>query len=167
MYLIKKLYNLYRNLRSKYSVAIYKLIYGNAFMVQKDLYVQKDFLVTIEEKGKIKIGQRVFFNNGCSLNSLCGISIEDDCIFGENVKIYDHNHIYTSGNVPINEQGFTMDQVVVGRNTWVASNVTILKGIHIGARCVIGANCVVYKDVPDDTLVTSENKLTIRKIVGR
>ena len=69
MYLIKKLYNLYRNLRSKYSVAVYKLIYGNAFMVQKDLYVQKDFLVTIEEKGKIKIGQRVFFNNGCSLNS--------------------------------------------------------------------------------------------------
>ena len=167
MYLIKKLYNLYRNLRSKYILAICKLIYGKAFMAQEDLYVQKGFLVTIEEKGKIKIGRRVFFNNGCSLNSLCGITIEDDCIFGENVKIYDHNHIYTNGNAPINEQGFTMDQVVVGRNTWVASNVTILKGVHIGARCVIGANCVVYKDIPDDSLVTLESELAIRKIVGR
>lgn len=128
---------------------------------------KKIFSLQSRKKEKSKLDKEFFFNNGCSLNSLCGISIEDDCIFGENVKIYDHNHIYTSGNVPINEQGFTMDQVVVGRNTWIASNVTILKGVHIGARCVIGANCVVYKDVPDDTLVTSENKLTIRKIVGR
>lgn len=167
MYLVKKLYNLYRNLRSRYSIAICKLIYGNTFMVQKDLYVQKGFLVTIEEKGEVKIGRRVFFNNGCSLNSLCGITIEDDCIFGENVKIYDHNHIYTDGDIPINEQGFTMERVVVGQNTWVASNVTILKGVHIGARCVIGANCVVYEDVPDDTLVTLENGLALRKIVRR
>ena len=39
----------------------------------------------------VKIGDNVFFNNGTSIAAKEKIEIGDNCIFGENVKIYDHN----------------------------------------------------------------------------
>lgn len=164
MYIVKKAYNFHRNLRSKLLIMINKMIYSDSFQYGKDFYVQKGFIITIEEHGKIKIGNNVFFNNFCSLNSLHDIEIGDNCIFGENVKIYDHNHIYAKKNIPVNNQGFTTGKVKIGENTWVASNVTILKGVTIGKNCVIGANSIISRDIPDDSIVTSTKCNNVRPI---
>lgn len=48
----------------------------------------------IDKKGEVRIGDDVFFNNYCSLNAIDSISIGDGTVFGENVKVYDHNHCY-------------------------------------------------------------------------
>ena len=34
----------------------------------------------------------------------------------------------------------------------------ILKGVTIGDNCVIGAGCVVYKDVPEGTVMVNGKK---------
>lgn len=159
MYILKKAYNFHRNIRSKAIIIINKMIYNEHFQYGNNFYVQKGFIVTIEDNGRIKIGNSVFFNNYCSLNSLKSIEIGDDCIFGENVKIYDHNHIYTKSNIPVNRQGFTYGEVKIGKNCWIGSNVTILKGVTIGDHSVIGAGCVIYKDVPANSAVICKQNL--------
>lgn len=137
-------------------------IYGNKFTYKSGTYVRKSFTVVIEDNGGIEIGRDVFFNNFCSLNSLCHITIGDNCIFGENVHIYDHNHLYKDKNIPVNNQGFSLGTVSIGSNSWIGSNVVILKGVSIGEHCVIGANCVVYKDIPSNSMLLSNN--TLKKI---
>lgn len=37
-------------------------------------------------------------------------------------------------------------------------NVVILKGVTIGDNCVIGAGCVVNKDVPEGTVMVNGGK---------
>lgn len=37
----------------------------------------------------------------------------------------------------------------VGDDTWIGTNVVIAGNIHVGKHCVIGANSVVTKDIPD------------------
>lgn len=118
----------------------------------------------IDRQGKVIIGDNVFFNNYCSVNANESITIGDGTLFGENVRIYDHNHKYKDVNVPIKEQGFTSAPVVIGKHCWIASNVTILKGVHIGDNCVIGAGCVIYKDVPANTTVVNKQNLELRHI---
>lgn len=113
----------------------------------------------IGKKGKVVIGDNVFFNNYCSINANESITIGDGTLFGENVRIYDHNHKYKDVTVPIKKQGFTSTPVVIGKHCWIASNVTILKGGHIGDNCVIGAGCVIYKDVPANTVVVNKQEL--------
>lgn len=44
-------------------------------------------------------------------------------------------------------------RILVGERTFIGCNSTILPGITIGKRCVIGAGSVVTKDVPDGCVV--------------
>jgi acetyltransferase-like isoleucine patch superfamily enzyme len=39
--------------------------------------------------------------------------------------------------------------VVVGEGTWLGINVVVLPGVTIGKGCIVGANSVVTKDLPD------------------
>ena len=161
----KILYNKYRNLRSKLVLHHFKSIYGTSFQMGKGLYVRKGFTVTIEDGGYVAIGKNVFFNNFCSINALEGIEIGDDCIFGENVHIYDHNHKYRDKEIPVNNQGFTKGTVKIGQNTWIGSNVVILKGVTIGEHCVIGAGCVVSKDVPENHILVCQQGLIQQRMI--
>lgn len=156
---MKRIYDKYRNLRSKCKLLIYHLIYQGKLQTGTKVYVRKGFTVLIEGDGRVKIGEKCFFNNFCSINALKYIEIGNDSIFGENVHIYDHNHIYKDENIPVNSQGFTYGEVRIGNNCWIGSNVTILKGVTIGNHSVIGAGCVVYKDVPENTVIVCEQNI--------
>ena len=101
----------------------------------------------------VKIGKNVFFNNGCSVAAMDRVEIGNDCLFGENVKIYDHNHRFNMKDIPVKKQGYTSNRIIIGNNNWIGSNVVILKGVKIGENCVVGAGCVVDTDIEDNCIV--------------
>lgn len=137
---------------------------GGKLAIGKHVTFRKGFSVMIAKKGAVIIGDNVFFNNYCSLNANDNISIGDGTLFGENVKIYDHNHCYQDTEIPIKKQGFTSSPVSIGRHCWIGSNVVILKGVTVGDNCVIGAGCVIYKDVQPNTIVFNNQNL-ITKVI--
>ena len=109
------------------------------------------------------IGRNVFFNHDCSITcSGSSVTIGDGTIFGENVKIYDHNHCYKDVTRPIKEQGYTSAPVTIGKHCWIASNVVILKGVTIGDNSVIGAGCIIHKDVPEGKVVVNRQSLEMK-----
>src|SRR5258705_6085872 len=95
------------------------------------------------------IHENVFFNNHCSVNCLHEIEIGANSIFGEGVKMYDHNHqfYFNSGVLTIERENFDKSSIKIGKNCWIGSNVTILQGVNIGDNVIIGANCLIYKSV--------------------
>ena len=40
----------------------------------------------------------------------------------------------------------------------------ILKGVTIGDNCVIGAGCIVYKDVPSNTVVVNKQDMLMKQV---
>ena len=131
--------------------------------IGKNVTWRSNFSVMISKKGYIEIGDNCFFNNGCSLNANKYIHIGEGTIFGENVKVYDHNHRFIDFKKPIKEQGFSDGQVIIGKHCWIVSNVVLLKDTYIGDNCVIGAGCVVDGEIQDNTLV--KNKIYYDKQV--
>lgn len=131
----------------------YKIIYGSRITFGKRVTFRKGMSVAIENEGKIIIGNGVFFNNYCSLNSLKEIRIGDNSIFGENVKIYDHNHTFKYKNKLIKSAGFKSDKILIGNNCWIGSNVIILKSVSIGDNSVISAGEIVRKSVPGNSIL--------------
>lgn len=138
------------------------MLYGKCLKVGRITFRER-FNLTIC-KGEININNGVFFNHDCSLSSNgASISIGEGTIFGEGVKIYDHNHCYKNTSRLIKEQGYTSAPVVIGSHCWIGSNVVILKGVTIGDNVVIGAGCVIYKDVSSNTVVMNRHNLIMEK----
>lgn len=150
---------LIRRGRQFFVLTYLKLIYRNRFSYNQ-LRIMAHFKVYVGENGKIRINQ-AYFNNGCSVNCMNSIIIGRNCLFGENVKLYDHNHIFKDINIPISEQGYTSSPIVIGNNCWIGSNVTILKGVSIGDNVVIGANCLIYRDVPSNSIVKAKSEVIV------
>lgn len=159
-----KLIKLFYHAGAVLKTFFYRLVFGSRFRMGKGTTFRRDFRIYLETGASLSIGQNCFFNHGCSINVLHRVQIGDGCLFGENVKIYDHNHRFSRKNLPIKAQGFTMGDVVIGNRCWIGSNVVILKGTHIGNGCVIGAGAVIDRDIPAGTLVTSGRELTLETI---
>ncbi len=153
--LIGKNYNFSNLLKIESDGSNFILNIGNNFSARNNLSL------SLMNSSKIIMGNNVFFNNNCSINALESIEIGNNVLFGENVKIYDHNHKYSDTNKPIYEQGFSTSKVKIGSNVWIGSNVTILKGVTIGDNSIIGANTLIFKSIPNNSVVKLEQKLSI------
>jgi acetyltransferase-like isoleucine patch superfamily enzyme len=77
------------------------------------------------------------------------IIIEENVLIADKVYISDNIHSYSNINEPILTQPIHQrNEVVIGSGSWIGENVCII-GSKIGRNCVIGANAVVTKDIPD------------------
>lgn len=132
---------------------VYKLIYGKRLKFGKGTTFRKSFNIAMFDRGSISIGDRCFFNNGCSLNCLGRIEIGEGTILGEGVKIYDHNHKFADSENSLKDQGYSIGKVKIGKHCWIGSNAILLKGASVGDNCVIGAGCTISSPIPQNTVV--------------
>ncbi|MFL0198961.1 DapH/DapD/GlmU-related protein, partial [Clostridium sp. WILCCON 0269] len=56
---------------------------------------------------------------------------------------------YLDGHISVSEYA---EEIHIGNNVWIAANVVIIGGVHIGDNAVIGAGSVVTKDIPNNYL---------------
>ncbi len=74
-------------------------------------------------------------------------------------------HSFDDPDVPIRNQPIPFKPVKIGCNIWIGARVTILAGITIADRTVIGAGSVVTKSISEpDTIVAG---VPARFIKGR
>ncbi|MEZ9927490.1 acyltransferase [Vibrio breoganii] len=101
--------------------------------------------------GTLMIGNRVFINNDVSINCKHYIEIGDDVLFGESVKVYDHDHVF-DGISPVKKKDFTSEKIKIESGCWIGANSVIVKGVTIGRNSVVAAGSVVYKNIPEGSL---------------
>ena len=111
--------------------------------------------------GKLILHDGVFINNSCSFNCMERIEIGAGTMMGEGVRFYDHDHVYTAEK--IEKWQWTTTPIRVGRDCWIGSNVTILKGVTIGDNTIIGAGCLVRNDIPANSVVYNDGNLCVKR----
>lgn len=111
--------------------------------------VRHNVILNVSEDGVLRIGEKVFINDGCKINVREKVTIESGCMIGQDVLIYDHDHDYMSDN---RHKRFITAPIHIGKNVWIGSGVIILKGVNIGDNAVIAAGCLVKEDIPSDIL---------------
>lgn len=147
----------------KLKVLFWKIKYGSRLKIGKNLLFRKRFNILIGENAYLEIGDNCFFNNDCSINCLEGIKIGNDNLFGESVKIYDHNHIFSFEKLERNT--FKKKVINIGNNNWFGSNVIILSKAVIGNNNVIGAGNILNLKIDNNKLVTQNySNLVIKDI---
>lgn len=77
------------------------------------------------------------------------IIIEKYVLTANQVYISDNLHSYEDVSLPVIRQPIKQcNTVVIGEGSWLGENVCVI-GASVGKHCVIGANSVVTKDIPD------------------
>jgi len=99
------------------------------------------------EKAKVSIGARTTIGYHNFIFASAGIEIGDDCLIAPFVYIVDSDHGIERSEL-INRQANQTAAIKIEDGVWLASNVTILKGVTIGEGAVIAANSVLKQDVP-------------------
>ncbi|WP_318385985.1 acyltransferase [Enterobacter sp.] len=123
-------------------------------------FISRRFLTINVMSGELVVGKDVFFNQNVSINCQNNIIIGNNSIFGESVKLYDHNHRFNlQGN--IKDQGFISKPIVIGDNVWIGSNSVILSGVEIGNNSVISAGSIVRCSIPADSIYKDGNVIKI------
>lgn len=98
---------------------------------------------------------QLVFEDGCVIGHFNHIYATKSIILHKNVltadKVYisDNLHGYEDIETPIKDQPVVQNGTVeIGEGSWLGENVCVI-GAKIGKHCVIGANSVVTKDIPD------------------
>lgn len=82
------------------------------------------------------------------------ITIDDDVRISNNVSFVTHDGgTWVFRDQPEYADVIAYGRIHVGAHTFIGCNSTILPGVTVGKRCVIGAGSVVTKDIPDGCVV--------------
>ena len=130
-----------------------KIINKGNFFLGNGIIIRPSTDIYLHRKESIlKIGDNTEIGNHSTISSNVGIILGNGVLTGPHVFIADHNHKYENPCIPIYRQGVDCKSdtfLKIDDGTWIGTNVVIVGGVHIGRNCVIGANSVVTKDIPD------------------
>lgn len=155
---------------------IFKKIVGNIYLKVRN--VGLDVESAKYKKGLAKCGKNVRIGRNCKMipshvsmgdnvsigegswlmASIAHIHIGNNVITGPNITIRGGDHrfdivgryiidVKDSEKLPENDA-----DVYIGDDVWIGQHAVILKGVHIGEGCIIGAGSIVAKDVPPYTI---------------
>jgi len=123
-----------------------------------------------------KIGHFVEIQKGAKIGRNCkiqshtficeGVTIEDNVFVGHNVTFI--NDVYPratneDGSMQ-NDEDWKCITTLVKKGASIGSSVTLLCGITVGEKAIIGAGSVVTKDVPPKTVVAGNPARVLRKV---
>jgi acetyltransferase-like isoleucine patch superfamily enzyme len=137
---------------------------NSLFKVGNKVEFRKYCNILLYENANLTIKPSVFFNNYCSINCLGKIEIGGHTLFGEGVKIYDHNHAYffDEKKLVVERDKFKIGSIRIGDNCWIGSNVVILNNVEIGDNVIIGAGCLIHKSIPSNSIVKANTSIDIQ-----
>lgn len=122
-----------------------------------------------------KIGTFVEIQKGAKIGRNCkisshtficeGVTIEDDVFVGHNVTFINDPYPRSTneGGKLQTEKDWVCIPTLVKRGASIGSSATLMCGVTVGERAIVGAGSVVTKDVPPDTIVAGNPARIMRK----
>jgi acetyltransferase-like isoleucine patch superfamily enzyme len=150
----------------KRSVAPYVQI-GDSVLIDRDVWIN----VPIAPAGG---GPVIVLDEGCKIGRRCVISgrnrihFERNVVFAPSVLVMDHNHSFEDVNLPIKRQGITAGGTIrIEEGCWIGFGAAIVCGkgeLVIGKNSVVGANAVVSRSIPPNSVVTGNPARVVKQL---
>ncbi len=118
----------------------------------------------VEIQKGVRVGCRVKIS---SHTFICeGVTIQDEVFIGHGVMFINdkYPHAANADGSLQTEADWSVVPTLVERGASIGSNATILCGVTIGARAIVGAGSVVTHDVPPDTVVAGVPARPLRSL---
>lgn len=113
---------------------IISVSYGGSLFFKGSFILSEGCVVRIEKQGALSLGDNFYANKNCFFSVDKRVSLGDNVLCGWNVQIRDSDghSVFTNG-----VKHSDSEDVFVGKHCWLASDVVIMKGVHIADDNVV------------------------------
>ena len=118
----------------------------------------------------VEVQKNAKIGSNCKISShtfICeGVVIEDNVFVGHNVTFINdpYPRATTDDGKLQTEDDWVCIPTQIKRGASIGSSSTIMCGITVGENAIVGAGCVVTKDVPDNTIVVGNPARILKKV---
>lgn len=135
---------------------------GSNVRIQKLSWIQSSPLTGFL-CSELRIGDNTTIGHFNHIIATKSVIIGRNVLTADKVYISDNIHGYEDVSEPIKRQKIVQkNEVVIGDESWLGENVCVI-GARIGKHCVIGANSVVTKDIPDYCIAVGQPARIIKR----
>jgi acetyltransferase-like isoleucine patch superfamily enzyme len=120
----------------------------------------------------VEIQKGAHIGRNCKISShtfICeGVTVEEEVFIGHGVNFINDKYpraTRADGTLQT-DADWTVEQTVVRRGASIGTGATILGGIQIGERAIVGAGSLVTKDVPARAIVAGNPAQIIRTVTS-
>jgi acetyltransferase-like isoleucine patch superfamily enzyme len=183
-----KINSLYQTWRMLFGVVYYRLVFGSfgsgsilfpptLISNTQHIRIGKDVLIrsggrlevvfsSTTRQPELRIGNNVNIEQNVHITCHNRVTIGSDVTLAPMCSITDITHPFDGvGDIKVGNLLLDDDAVVeIGDGTWIGIGAVILPNVRIGKRCVIGANAVVTKDIPDGSVAIGSPARVVRSI---
>lgn len=132
--------------------------------------------VQIEYPLYVQCRSKLFIENNVRIRAFCNIinattetvTIKKYSVLAHNCTIVSNNHTKNvgiphilAGALHLNDKS---NNIVIGEDCWIGTNVTILSGANIGRGAIVAADSVVTKEVPPYAVVAGSPARIIKSV---
>lgn len=107
----------------------------------------------------ICLGDGFFANHHLTILDACPVTIGRHVMFGPHVLLSTATHPLEAGARREAEHAMP---ITIGDDVWLGGNVSVMPGVTIGDRTVIGAGSVVTRDIPADCVAVGNPCCVLR-----
>lgn len=124
---------------------------GKSNIVLEDGVTVRPYVQIWSGGGTVRVGRGSEIGERCRISIANSLEIGEKVLLSPNVYITDCDHEYRNIDVPVIDQGIVQkgQEVSIGEGSYIGINAVIVGNVKIGKHCVIGANSIVNKDIPD------------------
>lgn len=137
---------------------------GKCIVIGKNVSIGKNSIINAWEKHQdnnytpeISIGNNTHLGEGCHISAINKIIIGNNVLMGRRISIIDNSHgdaTLKDFMEPPSKRKLTFKgAIIIEDNVWIGDKATILSDVTIGINSIVGANSLVTKDVPSNTVV--------------
>lgn len=123
---------------------------------------ESSFFLLTKPRPKLLIGDHVGIGRNSYIAIKSTLNIGSYTRTGHNLTILDNEHD-TKNHDYIMNQNAIIKEISIGKDCWIGSNVTILKGVRIHDGAVIGASSLVNKEIGPNEIWAGNPARFIRK----
>jgi len=120
-----------------------ELVVGEAAWLRSDV---QPIHLAVFEGASMRVGRDTFLN-GCHLSAKLRVNTGACAMIGPGTRVFDSDQ-----HPKDTENAERSGPVEIGDYVWVASDVTVLRGVTIGAESVVAARSLVTRDIPPHSL---------------
>lgn len=126
-------------------------LWGGEVTLGPDVDIRRRCVLNVA--GRLELAGGNFLSWGSTVHCADSVRFDEKAAASEYVTVTDSSHHFTEPDA-FWYHNARASAVAIGFNSWLAAKSTVTRGVTIGRHCVVAANSVVIRDVPDGHLAS-------------